>query len=120
MFGIEDFSKPLIDYSNFDPSQLKDVLLFGGSVLLIGIGTIFAVLCLIWFALIIFEKVFMKQSKPKIKEVAPAPIAAPVPTSTVEAASNDEEIVAVIAAAIAMAESESDGLKFRVVSFRRK
>jgi Na+-transporting methylmalonyl-CoA/oxaloacetate decarboxylase gamma subunit len=34
-------------------------------------------------------------------------------------ASLDEEIVAVIAAAIAMAESESNGLKFRVVSFRR-
>ncbi len=31
----------------------------------------------------------------------------------------DEEIVAVIAAAVAMAESESNGLKFRVVSFRR-
>ena len=31
----------------------------------------------------------------------------------------DEEIVAVIAAAIAMAESESNGLKFKVVSFRR-
>ena len=34
-------------------------------------------------------------------------------------ANNDEEIIAVIAAAIAMAESESDGLKFKVVSFRR-
>ena len=33
---------------------------------------------------------------------------------------DDEEIIAVIAAAIAMAESESNGLKFRVVSFRRK
>ena len=32
---------------------------------------------------------------------------------------NDEEIIAVIAAAIAMAESESNGLKFKVVSFRR-
>jgi Na+-transporting methylmalonyl-CoA/oxaloacetate decarboxylase gamma subunit len=31
----------------------------------------------------------------------------------------DEEIIAVIAAAIAMAESESNGLKFKVVSFRR-
>lgn len=31
----------------------------------------------------------------------------------------DEEIIAVIAAAIAMAESENSGLKFRVVSFRR-
>ena len=35
------------------------------------------------------------------------------------AENNDEEIIAVIAAAIAMAESESEGLKFRVVSFRR-
>ena len=34
-------------------------------------------------------------------------------------ANNDEEFIAVIAAAIAMAESESDGLKFKVVSFRR-
>ncbi len=33
--------------------------------------------------------------------------------------STSEEIIAVIAAAIAMAESESNGLKFRVVSFRR-
>ena len=32
---------------------------------------------------------------------------------------DDEEIIAVIAAAIAMAESESNGLKFKVVSFRR-
>lgn len=31
----------------------------------------------------------------------------------------DEEIIAVIAAAIAMAESENSGLKFKVVSFRR-
>ena len=35
------------------------------------------------------------------------------------AESTDEEIIAVIAAAIAMAESENNGLKFRVVSFRR-
>lgn len=34
-------------------------------------------------------------------------------------ANDDEEIIAVIAAAIAMAESESNGLKFKVVSFRR-
>lgn len=36
------------------------------------------------------------------------------------ASDNDGEIIAVITAAIAMAESESDGLKFRVVSFKRK
>jgi hypothetical protein len=42
-----------------------------------------------------------------------------VPVNSANDAGIDEEIVAVIAAAIAMAESESNGLKFRVVSFRR-
>lgn len=42
-----------------------------------------------------------------------------VPANNENNASLDEEIVAVIAAAIAMAESESNGLKFKVVSFRR-
>jgi hypothetical protein len=42
-----------------------------------------------------------------------------VPVNNANDAGIDEEIVAVIAAAIAMAESESNGLKFRVVSFRR-
>lgn len=36
-----------------------------------------------------------------------------------EEPSNDAEIIAVIAAAIAAAESESNGIKFRVVSFKR-
>ena len=39
--------------------------------------------------------------------------------STNASTDNDEEIIAVIAAAIDMAESESSGLKFKVVSFRR-
>ena len=42
-----------------------------------------------------------------------------VPANNENNTSLDEEIVAVIAAAIAMAESKSNGLKFRVVSFRR-
>lgn len=42
-----------------------------------------------------------------------------VPVNNANDAGIDEEIVAVIAAAIAMAESESNGLKFKVVSFRR-
>ena len=32
---------------------------------------------------------------------------------------DDKEIIAVIAAAIAMAESDNSGMKFRVVSFKR-
>ena len=39
---------------------------------------------------------------------------------TAETVYDDEEIIAVIAAAIAMAESQNAGAKFKVVSFRRK
>ena len=97
-----------------------EVALFGLMILGIGLATVFAVLSLIWFALVIFEKVFTKQPKKKANEDAPAPIAAPAPTPVIEASNSEDEIVAVIAAAIAMAESESGGLKFRVVSFKRK
>ena len=93
--------------------------LFGLKILLIGMVTIFTVLCLIWLCLSVFKVVFArsseKSSKPaKVVEVANVP-AAPVVTTS------DDEIIAVIAAAIAAAESESvNGAKFRVVSFRRK
>ena len=47
--------------------------------------------------------------------------AEPAPVYQAPAASDDEEIIAVIAAAIAMAENECGGNKqFRVVSFKRK
>jgi hypothetical protein len=54
-----------------------------------------------------------KKAAPKVVQSVEA---APVTVSK----TNDEEIVAAIAAAIAMAESESDGIKFRVVSFKRR
>ena len=50
-----------------------------------------------------------------------APAAPVVPVQeVVQTTTSDAEIVAVIAAAIAMAESESIGTKFQVVSFKRK
>ena len=115
MFGIEDFSKPLIDYSNFDPSQLKDVLLFGGSILLIGMATIFAVLCTLWLCLVIFKLVFHDAGKRKEAKKTAKVTSSVAEKNSDEAVVNDGEIVAVIAAAIAMAESENNDLKFRVV-----
>ena len=117
MFGIENFSEAIVKYGpDFDPSQLTDVLLFGGAIVLIGMVTIFAVLCLLWGCLAIFKLVFngssKKTSKEVVEEVTITP-AAPAPSA-------DDEIVAVIAAAIAMAESECSNMKFKVVSFRRK
>lgn len=119
MFGIEDFTQKIVDFSNFDISQLGNALAFGGAMLLIGMATVFAVLVLLWVCLVIFKIFFhdiptKRASKPK-SEPVPVRVA-----ETPAAVSAEGEIVAVIAAAIAMAESESSGMKFRVVSFKRK
>ena len=94
-----------------------EVLMFGGKMLLIGVIAVFSVLCIIWLILAVFGRVFNK-AKPKIQaeaKVEVKPVEEIVYTET-----DDSEIVAVIAAAIAMAESETTGVKFRVVSFKRK
>ena len=97
-----------------------DIALFGGKMVLIGMGTVFAVLTLLWACLSLFKVFFhdLKNATPK-KEVVKNEEA--VPATPIEtSATDDNEIVAVIAAAIAAAESEHVGAKFRVVSFKRK
>ena len=113
----------LLDVNNPDITKpldnMGDIFLYGGKMLLIGIGTVFAVLILLWFTLTLFKFLFHdlfhgKKTK-AVKTEQPAPVYnAPV-------ASENDEIIAVIAAAIAMAENECGGnKKFRVVSFNRK
>lgn len=119
MFGI-DKTQDIVNFADFEISQLGDALIYGGTMLLIGMATVFAVLCLLWGCLTVFKIVFHdlleKRAHSEANEISePAPVvSAPVTSSA------DEEIVAVIAAAIAMAESESGDLKFKVVSFNRK
>ena len=117
MFNI-DFSLPIIDYKNFSISQFGDAFLFGGSVLLIGMVTIFIVLCLLWLFLVVFKLVFQNISEKSARKKATTTTTV-VETSNEAKNDNEEEIVAVIAAAIAMAESENSDLKFRVVSFKK-
>ena len=118
MFENIDISKPIVDFQNFEPSQLVDALGYGAFMLLIGMATVFAVLVLLWLCLTAF-KYFMHDLPAKKAAASEAVIEEPALVApTVE--SNDDEIVAVIAAAIAMAESESSNIKFKVVSFRRK
>lgn len=98
---------------SFDPNRLGE----GGIVAIIGIAVVFAVLAIIWLVLLGFNLIFNKlklgqKKSDKIKCEAP-------PVIEAEPVSNDEEIIAVIAAAIAMAESEAPGSSFRVVSFKR-
>ena len=114
----------LLDVNNIDITKpignMNDKLLYGGQMLLIGLATVFAVLVVLWFTLVLFKLFFhdipangKKKTKEVVNTATPVTYSSPAPA--------DEEIVAVIAAAIAMAESESGtGTKFRVVSFRRK
>ena len=107
---VDDYSKPIEDF--------WDKVQFGGTMLLIGLATVFAVLIILWLALLLFKFAFhdlpaKRKANSTSKTEVPVQTEAPV-------VSNDGEIIAVIAAAIAMAESDSDGVKFRVVSFRRR
>ena len=108
----------LLEINPKETLDFLSALTYGGQTVLIGMTTIFAVLIIIWIALWIL-KIFLYDlpSKKKAEVVA---VSEPITQAPVTNASNDDEIVAVIAAAIAMAESESGGAKFRVVSFRRK
>ena len=102
-----------------DTVGFGETALFGAKILLIGMVTVFAVLCLIWLCLTIFKTAFSKDSKKTVK--ATKTVAEPVVEAAPVVVADDSEIIAVIAAAIAAAESESvSGAKFRVVSFRRK
>ena len=94
-------------------------LSYGGIMVFIGMATVFSVLVLIMLSLYGFKFFFHDLPNKRAAEVKQAP--APVEQVVEAPSSNDEEIVAAIAAAIAMAESESaNGTKFRVVSFIRK
>ena len=109
----DDYSSKIIDTKGF-----IETLGFGGQMVLLGMATVFAVLAIIWVCLTIFKFAFQEKPKSNKKAVEEAPaVVEPVPVAR---SSQDEEIVAVIAAAIAMAESENAGLKFKVVSFKRK
>lgn len=105
----------LLELFNFNSPDYLPNLSEGLLVFLIGVATVFSVLAIILAILSFFNVFFGKASaKPK---ASTAPQAASV---QLPATSADAEIIAVIAAAIAAAESENTGMKFRVVSFKRK
>ena len=98
---------------------ITDALASGGTVFLTGILTVFAVLGVLWLALLAFKFFFHDLSLKVKKTKKDKSVSAPVDNAPI--VTDDNEIIAVITAAIAMAESECGGnTKFRVVSFKRK
>ena len=104
--------------TNMKDLPFGDALSIGGSTLLLGMATVFSVLIIIWISLIVLK--FFLHDVPMQKEAQKSAAPVQVVETPVVKTTNDDEIVAVIAAAIAAAEAEDSGLKFRVVSFRRK
>ena len=119
MFDSMDFTKPIVDFSNFEFSQLGDALKFGGTILLIGMAVVFSVLILLWICIAIFKVFFHDIPAKRAKTKVEVPLVTEEHPIIETQVAQDTEIVAVIAAAIAMAESENMGAKFRVVSFKR-
>ena len=114
-----DLSEAIVNFSGFNISQLGEAVVFGLAILAIGMLTIFAVLCLLWLCLYLFKLFLHDMPKKKSKSRKAEPIVI-IPEKVTETNdSDDEELVAVITAAIAMAESDHSGMKFRVVSFKR-
>ena len=109
-----NFSLEVTDYTQ-PIEKFSDRILFGAEMILIGLAVVFAVLMLIWGILALYKNILVNKSKAKNVSVVSQPIVEEPVCPPAE-----EEIVAVIAAAIAAAESETNGIKFRVVSFRRK
>lgn len=106
---VMDYTQPIEGMAN--------KLSFAGMMVILGLLTVFAVLIVILLCLNLF-KIAFHDNGAKSKASSQAKVEAPVVEST-QAQTSDEEIIAVISAAIAMAESEGSGARFRVVSFRR-
>lgn len=116
--NIDNLTVPIVDFSSLKISDLGDAIVYGGSVLALGMLTVLSVLCILWLFLFLFRIVFHDLPK-KFGKKKVAVTNTPVQKVEETTHQNDEEIIAVIAAAIAMAESEGSGMNFKVVSFRR-
>ena len=119
MFGSIDKSVALIDFGNLELGAFGKAFLYGGSILVIGMITVFAVLCILWFCLAIFKFCFHTIPEKRKSKKKQEPITPVVQKAAEIKKQDDGEIIAVIAAAIAMAEADNSGMKFRVVSFKR-
>ncbi len=117
----------LIDLSNLTKEDVTtpienmgDRLLMAGQTLLLGMAAVFAVLAVLWIVIAIAGRLLAKDesesSAPDVQRTA-APIAAPIAAPAVSA-SDDEEIVAAITAAISVMLDKPQSA-FRVVSFRQ-
>ena len=104
--------------------SLSDKLSIGGQVTLLGMGTVFSVLIVLWGMVELLHLILVGPEKKKkvtkvVEEITTPLVAEPV-RETVPAApqTDDLALIAVITAAVAAASGSSPS-SFRVVSFKR-
>lgn len=112
----------LVDLTSADVTKpienMADRLSVAGQTVVLGMLAVFSVLAVLWLVLAIMGKFFTTAPKAEKKQ---EPVAAPVvvqPVQTSAPATNDEEIVAAITAAISLMLDKPQSA-FRVVSFRQ-
>ncbi|MCL2157770.1 MAG: OadG family protein [Oscillospiraceae bacterium] len=105
-----------------DPTLL-DNLLFGVETMLIGMAIVFSVLILLWGVLELFgfvsKKITEKTNEPKKAELPEITINENIENIEAVNESEEDELVAVISAAVAAA-LEKPVSGFRVVSFKKR
>lgn len=112
-----------------EPLGLSEKLSIGGEVTLLGMGTVFAVLAILWALVEVLHLLLVgPEPKKKVTKVveesttplAPVPAASPetVPAAPAAPTADDLALIAVITAAVAAASGSSPS-SFRVVSFKR-
>ena len=98
---------------------------YAGRMLLIGMGTIFLSLAILWGVMELFRRLVVKAPKsaaaPKPVAPVPAPVARVESVATAAAPNNDALIAAITAAVAATLAEENGGVVpgFRVVSFKK-
>jgi len=102
---------------------MTNIFVQGGVVAVIGICTVFVVLAILWGTLELMRIVFTKGAKKPAAPVAkatpaPAPAPAPVQTAPAVQAADDEELIAVLTAAVAACLNQSSS-QLRIRSYRR-
>ena len=96
--------------------------LFGGQIALIVMTVVFLILAIIFLAITLTGAFFRGKSKKSAKTPDPAPAKPQVSAAAAAAdAQSDEELLAVLTAAVAAYRGkETESGAFRVVSFRRR
>ena len=103
--------------------SLGDKLSIGGQVTLLGMGTVFAILALLWGLVELLHVILKPFAEKKTGTFNPPPVVAPAPAvspaaKNTEKRSDDLELTAVITAAVE-AYRGADAPAFCVVSFKR-